>query len=30
MAIDDDIDLKGIRTHLAELGVKLDELRGHL
>jgi hypothetical protein len=30
MAIDDDIDLKGIRSHLAELTGKLDELRRHL
>ncbi len=26
----EDIDLKGIRSHLGELGEKLDELRGHL
>lgn len=26
----DDIDIKGIRSHLAELADKLDELRGHL
>jgi hypothetical protein len=30
MATNDDIDIKGIRSHLAELGGKLDELRGHL
>jgi len=30
MAIDDDIDVKGIRSQLSELGGKLDELRGHL
>jgi hypothetical protein len=30
MALDEDIDLKGIRSHLAELGGKLDELRRHL
>ena len=30
MTLDDDIDIKGIRSHLAELGGKLDELRGHL
>jgi hypothetical protein len=30
MAPIDDIDLKGIRSHLGELGEKLDELRGHL
>jgi hypothetical protein len=26
----DDIDLKGIRTTLKELGRQLEELRGHL
>lgn len=26
----DDIDLKGIRTTLKELGHQLEELRGHL
>jgi len=26
----DDIDLKAIRSRLAELGDQLDELRGHL
>jgi len=26
----DEVDIKGIRSHLAELGEKLHELRGHL
>jgi len=30
MPTDSDIDIKGIRSHLGELGGKLDELRRHL